>query len=281
MSIWQLTYDELEQQLDRPLEGAVSSIVCGRKEKLQGSGMDDADNRLQVVWRSDVEPRVLAGLPWGLVLSVATGQNLQGWRMPRVTGAQTLAENMQRLWSRNDWQAGFVPSNVVRSPLTPPVPVGLSRWQTWLLTQIPSGTHAAQRVARVALEAGARLLADDLDGSHRCSQSIEGEGEHRTGDYWHAIMHRREPDYGNSRYWFRRVGLHPAFAAVVAELLHWGRTTPDTPPFLSDLPQQGWRPEVMIRACEAASANPWLPEIQYREMLVLYRFSCDEFLAAR
>ena len=45
-----------------------------------------------------------------------------------------------------------------------------------------------------ALKAGLYLLNDFFDESHSCSQSIEGLGAHHTGDYWHAILHRREPD---------------------------------------------------------------------------------------
>jgi hypothetical protein len=52
---------------------------------------------------------------------------------------------------------------------------------------------------------GLWLLAGDLDRSHTISQGI-GSAE---GSFWHGIMHRREGDFSNSKYWFRRVGNHP------------------------------------------------------------------------
>jgi hypothetical protein len=64
--------------------------------------------------------------------------------------------------------------------------------------------------------AGFWLWHDFLDESHAISQEIETP----TGAFWHGIMHRREPDYGNAKYWFRRVGPHPvfkSFAAAAAE----------------------------------------------------------------
>ncbi|MFL5339263.1 MAG: hypothetical protein ACJ8F7_03770 [Gemmataceae bacterium] len=54
--------------------------------------------------------------------------------------------------------------------------------------------------------AGLWLHHDSLDESHAISQEIDTP----TGSYWHGILHRREPDYGNAKYWFRRVGPHPA-----------------------------------------------------------------------
>jgi len=52
---------------------------------------------------------------------------------------------------------------------------------------------------------GLWLWHDFLDESHRISQDWETP----TGSFWHAIMHRREPDASNSKYWWRRVGDHP------------------------------------------------------------------------
>jgi len=34
------------------------------------------------------------------------------------------------------------------------------------------------------------------------------------GCYWHAIVHRLEPDAANAAYWYRHVGDHPIFPAL-------------------------------------------------------------------
>ncbi|MFK8114842.1 MAG: hypothetical protein AB8B91_21755 [Rubripirellula sp.] len=57
---------------------------------------------------------------------------------------------------------------------------------------------------------GLWLAAGELDRSHDISQSIDAA----EGSFWHGIMHRREGDFGNAKYWFRRVGEHPVFAQV-------------------------------------------------------------------
>jgi hypothetical protein len=60
---------------------------------------------------------------------------------------------------------------------------------------------------------GLWLLHDFLEESHTLSQEIETS----TGSYWHAIMHRREPDPGNSKYWWRRVGKHSVLNLLVEQ----------------------------------------------------------------
>lgn len=61
--------------------------------------------------------------------------------------------------------------------------------------------------------AGLWLHHDFLDESHAISQEIDTVD----GSYWHAIMHRREPDYWNSKYWFRRVPQHAIDEPLVAQ----------------------------------------------------------------
>lgn len=73
--------------------------------------------------------------------------------------------------------------------------------------------HIARCDCPAPVKAGLLLWNDDLDAAHRMAQQIETT----TGSYWHAIMHRREPDYGNSKYWFNRVGRHPAMARLAEQ----------------------------------------------------------------
>ena len=51
---------------------------------------------------------------------------------------------------------------------------------------------AVETISEPALRAGIWLYVDDLDQSHRVSQTVHTP----TGSYWHAIMHRREGDFG-------------------------------------------------------------------------------------
>lgn len=66
------------------------------------------------------------------------------------------------------------------------------------------GGPVANREAAQACYAGLWLLHDGLDESHSISQDLNTP----EGSFWHAIMHRREPDESNSKYWWRQVGSH-------------------------------------------------------------------------
>src|SRR6056297_3123890 len=65
-------------------------------------------------------------------------------------------------------------------------------------SQIPASNHPL-------CLSGLWLLAGELDRSHTISQDLPAA----EGSFWHGIMHRREADFSNAKYWFRRVGSHP------------------------------------------------------------------------
>lgn len=105
-----------------------------------------------------------------------------------------------------------------------------------------AGPAAARTaIAREALpdsaRAGLYLYAGFWDEAHETAQSIEIPD----GSYWHAIVHRQEPDAGNASYWFRRTGQHaifPALAQRAAEI---------------DAALEGrWDPYAFIDYCERA-----------------------------
>jgi len=67
------------------------------------------------------------------------------------------------------------------------------------------GVRLRDRSAATACLSGLWLYHDFLDESHSISQDLATP----EGSFWHAILHRREPDPSNSKYWWRRVGQHP------------------------------------------------------------------------
>ncbi len=99
------------------------------------------------------------------------------------------------------------------------------------------------------------LRHDFLDESHHISQDLDT----RDGSYWHAIMHRREPDYGNSKYWFRRVGKHRVFGPLNALARSLARQSGAGKATTQLAEQSDWDPFHFVDLCQQAGSGP--PEL--------------------
>jgi hypothetical protein len=115
-------------------------------------------------------------------------------------------------------------------------------------SQLLAPHPVADRAMATACCAGLWLRFDFLDEAHSLSQAIESH----EGNYWHAIMHRREPDFGNAKYWFRRVGahaVHPALHVRAREVAGLA-SLPGDARFL--LEQDAWDAFAFVDLCEIA-----------------------------
>ena len=111
------------------------------------------------------------------------------------------------------------------------------------------GAEPADAQMADACLGGLWLRFNYLDRSHTISQSIHTS----SGSYWHGVMHRREPDYSNAKYWFRRVGEHPVFPLLAAEA--------------DDFAVDGcWDPFGFVDACEVAVGRGGEQERRCREV---------------
>lgn len=112
------------------------------------------------------------------------------------------------------------------------------------------GTKATDAEAAATCLSGLWLRAGFLDESHRLSQGLPGAD----GSFWHGIMHRREGDYSNAKYWFRRVGEHPTFAAI-ADAAGGIAATGDGPAARAMAARGKWDPFAFVDLVQIAVAN--------------------------
>lgn len=120
---------------------------------------------------------------------------------------------------------------------------------------------------------GLLMLNDDLDAAHAVVQDLP-DG---TAAFWHAIMHRREGDASNAKYWWRRTGQHAAFESVYKNARKYlqGENDASAQQFLAQIEvQQNWLPVAFVDACQNGDAQ-WLRRVQMIEMESLLQWCCD------
>lgn len=117
------------------------------------------------------------------------------------------------------------------------------------------------------------LYFDFLNETHSISQTIPST----TGSLLHGIMHRRETDYSNAKYWFRKVITHPIYDPLQKTAFELASTIEKAPEQFSS-PLKVWDPFLFTDLCEEhcgkdSPVETLCKQIQRREWELLFDYS--------
>jgi hypothetical protein len=145
----------------------------------------------------------------------------------------------------------------------------------WLSAERADGVPSA-----AAYLAALHLWNDNLSAAHEIVQSAETPA----AMLLHGIVHRREGDYDNARYWFRQAGNHPAYHGLQVRVAAYLKSSRPVGGAVGDALEQmaaqgSWNPYLFVSAAamleyrtEEREARARLEYVQQLELEAAMRF---------
>ena len=131
-----------------------------------------------------------------------------------------------------------------------------------LMGELEAGGPPGERSRRIAawngpaqIKAGLALANGDWELAHRLAQGMTCP----VGAHWHALVHRHEGDFPNSRYWLRLAGDSPIYPLLAQAAQEEG---------VAELVAPGgrWDPDLFTGYFAGGGGQPWVKTLDALEI---------------